>query len=47
MDELAEVKRRMLDEELLRELNLLEERLQETKEGLQDLEDTLDELEPW
>lgn len=46
MDELAEVKRRMLEEELLRELNLLEERLQETKEGLQDLEDTLDELEP-
>ena len=45
MDELAEVKRRMLEEELLRELNLLEERLQETKEGLQDLEDTLDELE--
>ena len=46
MDELAEVKRRMLEEELLRELNLLEERLQETKEGLQDLEDTLDEPEP-
>ncbi len=47
MDELAEVKRRMLEEELLRELNLLEERLQETKEGLQDLENTLDELDPW
>ena len=31
MDELAEVKRRMLEEELLRELYLLEERLQETK----------------